>query len=141
MQSNLFRKLINTNRIFIACMLLLIILKVMLQRYQPFVFNRFSDVRPVLLLLFGASCINLFIFFLAALFSNQKREVWWKQEKRKNKSNELFLNIWTKSLMVSFVVYVIGTFGAVLFFGSIYMILLLLIVFIVQHYSRLVNKH
>ena len=140
MLKTLFRNVIKIDRVFISCMFLMLTIKFLLQRYQLFTLHNFSDVPFLLLGVFGAASINLFVFFLAAIFTNEKSKVWWKQKTSYNGGRERMLKIWSKSLIASFVIFLVGTLGAVLFFGSIYT-LILLFISILYYNLRLMIKN
>ncbi|MGV3658126.1 MAG: hypothetical protein ACO1NX_09230 [Chitinophagaceae bacterium] len=132
-----FSTFTRTDLVFIICLTVLIVCKFLLQRHQLFAFNSITEVHPLLMIVYAAACLNLFIFFIRALFSKTKREEWWERQRKKERANEFLLNIWVKSLMASFVICLAGTIAAIVLFGSYYMILLSFVVFTVQRYFQL----
>ena len=137
---NFIRKLAGKDKVIIVFLLLLFIFKVLLRPYQLFDFVSFSKLHPSLLVVFGLACANLFIFFIAAIFTKNKRDEWWERNSAHEYRSELLLNIWAKSLVVSFVIFLVGTLLAVLVFGTAFTVLLFLIVFVVQCFFRLMYK-
>ncbi len=132
-----FRTFTRTDLVFIFCLAVLLVCKFFLQRYQLFTLSSIDEVHPFLLMVFAAGCINLFAFFITALFSKAKREEWWELKQKWNIKNEILLNIWAKSLLISFVIFLAGIVATIVLFGSYYLIFLCFIVFTVQRYLQL----
>ena len=94
--------------------------------------NSISNLSIFLKIIFGMAMVNLLIFFLAALFYGNKRKAWWEAKNSNEKRNEFWLSLWMKSLLVSFIVFILGA-AIIILLGDVWVLFLFFLFFTVQY--------
>ena len=100
------------NKIFLASFIgLVILLRVLYDQFGTGdSLPNFEVLKTIFYIIYLPSIANLFIFFLISVLTPTKKEEWWEKKAKDEEKKETRLRLYIKSLAISCLIFVYGSF-------------------------------